>query len=75
MMQPLTDAELASNTEEYVEELISFWDDFYKLVSRNHDEYDQKMLQEYLKRANLAGHDERMIFYPGQQVLFKNREI
>ena len=66
--------EWAEIGEEACGELAGVWEDLYQEVGRRQKAYDQRMLEQYQRRSDLADFDVRFIFSPGDMVLLRQRE-
>lgn len=72
-LQPLTSEEIADNTDQYIEQIMSVWADLLVELEIKHARYDNKMIRDYLDRRGLAKMDVRYVFEPGALVLLKGK--
>ena len=54
-----------------LEYTCKYWESVCEEVANKQLTYDKKVQEEYMRRENLAEHDVRFIFEPGDPVLMK----
>ena len=55
-----------------IEQEVGVWREIFQEIKERHDQYDRKMVREYLRRQRLAEHDVRFLFSPGDKVLLRH---
>ncbi len=52
---------------------LLWWDQLLEVVRRRLEKRDEQMVREYLRRTDLATHDLRFAFSPGDRVILRQK--
>lgn len=70
-LRAATEEEFIETAEADIEAEVGLWNEVFAEITERHQQYDRKMVDEYLRRNTLAEHDVRFVFSPGDKVLLR----